>query len=138
MIAAMIEWLRCSTRIHKILYSNLSIVIHGMTLDKPLTATLSRMTHSYRTNALSVSTLDGRSADTGVRKKEKDGRNWLQVDPNNNRSRSQRVISLREVIIIIIIVNDLSHVGTLGTLTSGSTFTGRCMPNHTFSHGDSR
>jgi hypothetical protein len=44
--AAMAEWLRCSTRIHKVLCSNLSITIHGMTLDKSLTAKLSRMTHS--------------------------------------------------------------------------------------------
>ena len=47
--AAMVEWLRCSTRIHKVLCSNLSITIHGMTLDKSLTAQLSRMTHSYHT-----------------------------------------------------------------------------------------
>ena len=45
----MAEWLRCSTRIHKVLCSNLSITIHGMTLDKSLTAQLSRMTHSYHT-----------------------------------------------------------------------------------------
>ena len=45
----MVEWLRCSTRIHKVLCSNLSITIHGMTLDKSLTIQLSRMTHSYRT-----------------------------------------------------------------------------------------
>ena len=47
--AAMVEWLRCSTRIHKVLCSNLSITIHGMTLNKSLTAQLSRMTHSYYT-----------------------------------------------------------------------------------------
>ena len=45
----MIEWLRCSTRIHKVLCSNLSITIRGMTLDKSLTPQLSRMTDSYRT-----------------------------------------------------------------------------------------
>ena len=45
-LAAMVEWLRCSTRIHKVLCSNLSITIRGMTLDKSLTAKLSRMTHS--------------------------------------------------------------------------------------------
>ena len=39
--AAMVEWLRCSTRIHKVLCSNLSITIHGMTLDKSLTVQLS-------------------------------------------------------------------------------------------------
>ena len=47
--AAMVEWLRCSTRIHKVLCSKLSIAIHGMTMDKSLTAQLSQMTHSYRT-----------------------------------------------------------------------------------------
>ena len=67
----MVEWLRFLTRIHNILYSNLGIIIHGMTLDKSLTAKLSRMTHSYRPNALSVSTLDGRGADTAFYKKKK-------------------------------------------------------------------
>ena len=71
----MIKWLRCSTRTHKILCSNLSIIIHGMILDKSLTAMLSRMTHSYRDNASSVSTLDRMSSYAAVRKKEKDGRN---------------------------------------------------------------
>ena len=47
--AAMVEWLSCSTLIHKVLCSNLGIIIYGMTLDKSLTAQLSRMTHSYRT-----------------------------------------------------------------------------------------
>ena len=37
-------------------------------------------------------------------KREKDGRNWLHMDPNNNRSWPQRVISLWELIIIIIII----------------------------------
>ena len=67
----MVEWLRCSTHIHKILCSNLSIIIHGMTLGKSLTSKLSRMTYSYRTNALSVTTLDGKGADTAVGKKKK-------------------------------------------------------------------
>ena len=67
----MVEWLRCSTRIYKILCSNVSIIIHGMTLDKSLTAKLSEMTHSYCTNISSVSTLDRRDADTAVRKKKK-------------------------------------------------------------------
>ena len=67
---------------------------------KSLTAKLSRMTHSCRANAASVSTLDGRGTDTTVRKKAKEGRNWLHVDPNNNCSWSQRAISLWEVIII--------------------------------------
>ena len=63
----MIEWLRCSTRNHKILCSNLSIAIDGMTLGKSLTAKLSRMTHSY---CASVCMLDGRGADTTVPKKK--------------------------------------------------------------------
>ena len=45
-----------------------SIIIHGMTLDKLLMVKLSRMTHSYRA---SISTLDGRDADTAVCKKKK-------------------------------------------------------------------
>ena len=45
----MVEWLSCSTRMHQVLCSNLGIIIYGMTLDKSLTAQLSRMTHSYRT-----------------------------------------------------------------------------------------
>ena len=69
--ATMVEWLHCSTCIHKILCSNLSIIIHGMTLDKSLTAKLFRMTHSYRANVPSVSRLDGRDADTAVCKKKK-------------------------------------------------------------------
>ena len=67
----MVKWLRCSTRIHKILRSHLSIIIHAVTLDKSLTANLSRMTHSYRTTASSVSTLDGRGTDATLRKKKK-------------------------------------------------------------------
>lgn len=39
--ATMVEWLGCSTRIHKTLCSNLSNIIHGMTFDKSLTAKLS-------------------------------------------------------------------------------------------------
>ena len=65
----MVDWLRCSTRIQEILCSNFSIIIHGMTLDKSLTAKLSRMTDSYSANISSVSMLDGRNADTAVRKK---------------------------------------------------------------------
>ena len=53
------------------LLENLSIIVHGMTLDKSLTAKLSRMTHSYGANISSVGTLDGRSADTAVFKKKK-------------------------------------------------------------------
>ena len=49
----MVEWLRCPIRIHKVLCSNLSIAIRGMTLDKLLTAQLSRMTHSYRIEYIS-------------------------------------------------------------------------------------
>ena len=74
-IDAMIEWLRCSTRIQKILCLNLSIIIHGMTLDKSLTTKLSRMIHWYRANASLDSMLDGRGTDTTVRKNEKDSRN---------------------------------------------------------------
>ena len=48
----------------------------------------------YRANASSVSTLDGRGEDTTACKKEKDGRNWLHVNPNNNRSWLQWAISL--------------------------------------------
>ena len=64
----MAKWLRCLTRIYMILCSNLSIIIHGMTLDKSLTAKLCRLTYSYRA---SVSTLDGRAADTAVGKMQK-------------------------------------------------------------------
>ena len=60
----MVEWLRCSTRIHMILYLNFGIVIHGVTLDKSLAAKLSGMTYSCYANASSISTLDGRGADT--------------------------------------------------------------------------
>ena len=66
----MIEWLCCSIGIDKILCSNLGIIIHGMTLDKLLKDKLSRVAHSYRANASSVSTLEGRDADTAVRKKK--------------------------------------------------------------------
>ena len=97
----MVEWLRCSTRIHKILCSNLSVIFHAMTLDKSLTAKLSRMTHSCRANTSSVSTLDGSGADTAVRRKENDSRNWLHVNPNNNCSWHQRAISQCEITIII-------------------------------------
>ena len=67
----MVEWLHSSTPIHKILCSNFSIIIPGITLKKSLMAKLSRMTHSYRANALSVRTLGGRGADTAVGKKKK-------------------------------------------------------------------
>ena len=70
-LATIVELLRCSTRIHKILCSKLSIIIHGMILDRSLTAKLSRMTHSCRANPSSVRTLDGRDADTAVCKKKK-------------------------------------------------------------------
>ena len=106
----MTEWLRRSTRIHKILCSNLSILIYGMTLDKSLTAKLSRTAHSYHANASSVSTLDRRSADTTICKKKKDDRNRLYVDPNNNHCWSQGTISLWEVIIIIISTVPLASV----------------------------
>ena len=60
------KWLRWSTRIHKILCSNLGIIIHGVTLDKSLTPKFSRMTHLYRSNASSVSTLYGTGEDTEI------------------------------------------------------------------------
>ena len=82
----MIEWLRCSTRIHKILCSNLSIIIHGMTLDKSLKAELSQMTHSCRANASPVSTLDGSVAGTAVHKKKKTVETGCIMDHNNNCS----------------------------------------------------
>ena len=67
----MVEWLRCSTHIHKILCSNLSTTIQVMTLDKSLTGKLSRITHLCRANASSVSTLDGRGAAIAVLTKKK-------------------------------------------------------------------
>ena len=69
--AAMVEWLCCSTCIHKIRCSNLSIIIHRMALDKSITGKLSGMTHSCRANISSIGILDGRGADTGVYKKKK-------------------------------------------------------------------
>ena len=91
---AMVVWLRCCTRIHKILCSKVSIIIHGMILYKSLMAKLSRMTHSYRANISSVSMLDGRDADTAVRKKKKTIETGCIADPNNNRRRLQWVLSL--------------------------------------------
>ena len=73
-IASMVQWLHCSTRIDKILRSNISIINLEMTLDKSLIANLSRMAHSYCASVSTVSTLDGRGADTAVGK-EKDSRN---------------------------------------------------------------
>ena len=67
----MVEGLCCSTCIYKILCSNLSIIMYGMTLDKSLRVKLSRMTYSRRPNPSSVSTLAERGADTAVCKKEK-------------------------------------------------------------------
>jgi hypothetical protein len=49
--------------------------------------------------------LDGRGADTAVCKKEKDERNRLHMDPNNNRGWPQQAISLWEIIIIVIIMD---------------------------------
>ncbi len=51
------------------------------------------------------SMLDGRGADTAVCKKEKDERNRLHMDPNNNRGWPQQAISLWEIIIIVIIMD---------------------------------
>ena len=78
-IARMVEWLRCLTRIYKILCC---IITHEMILDKSLTAKLSRLTHLYRVNISSVSTLDGRGADTAVCKKKKTvetGCTWILI-----------------------------------------------------------
>ena len=81
-------------------FKSLSIPIHGMTLNKPLTANLSGMTHSYRANASSVSTLDERSAGTAVCKRKKTietGCMWILIITaagSNGRS-------LREAIVII-------------------------------------
>ena len=86
--AGMVERLCYSTRIYKILCSNLSIIIHEMILDKSLATKLSRMADSSSVNVSSVSTLDGRGGAITFRQKENDSRNWLYVDPNNNRSRS--------------------------------------------------
>ena len=81
--------------------------MHGMILDKSLMIKLSRMTHSYRANISSISTLDRK----GYRYcQEKDDRNWLHVDSNNNRSWLQRVTSLWEVVIIIIINEIFTNV----------------------------
>ena len=98
----MVEWFRCLTRIHKILYSNLDIIIYRMTLDKSLMTKLSQTTHSYRANISSISTLDAKRDRYRRLQKERDGRNWLYVDPNNNRSWSQQTICLWEVIVIVI------------------------------------
>ena len=61
-----------------------------------------------------------RGADIAVRKKKKDGRSWLHVDPNNNRRRPQRMISLCEVIIIILFF--------LGRLINHSRKNSNCQP----------
>ena len=76
-----------------------------MSLDKSLTAKLSRITHPCRANASPVSTLDERGADTAVcKKKKKSVEIGCIVNPNNNRSWPQWIISLWEVIIIIVII----------------------------------
>ena len=70
--AAMVDWLRCSTRIHKVLCSSLGIIIHGMTLDKSLTAQLSRMIYSHRTEHIVSQYV---------------GRKWVQISPSVKRKR---------------------------------------------------
>ena len=102
----MVECLRCSTRIHKVLCSNLSIIIHGMTLDKSLTAQLSGMTHSYRTEYIISQYVGRKGVQIPPSVERKDDSIWLYVDSNNYRSWPQRVISLWEVIIIIIIQDE--------------------------------
>ena len=47
------------------------MITHGMALDKLFAAKLFRMTHSYRANISSISTLDGRGADIAVCKNGK-------------------------------------------------------------------
>ena len=89
--AAMVEWLRCLIRIYKMLRSNLDIIIiHGMILDKPLTAKWSRMIYSRRAHISSASTPDGRGTDTAACKKKnktvETGCIWILIitaaDPN--------------------------------------------------------
>ena len=60
--------------------------------------------------------LDGKGCRYCRLQKEKDDRNWLHVDPNNNRSRPQGVISLWEVIIITI-----NHHGHLSSASLNTT-----------------
>ena len=67
-----VEWLQCMTRIHKILWSNCSIVIHRMTMDKSLQAKFSRMSQY----------IGRRGADTAVCKKKKTidtNRMWIRI-----------------------------------------------------------
>ena len=53
-------------------FKRLSVLVHEMTLNKSLLmAKLSRITHAYLSNPSSISTLDGRDADTAVCQKEK-------------------------------------------------------------------
>ena len=72
-----------------------------MTLDKSLKAKLSRMIHSYRANISSVSMLDGRGADTVVRKKKKmveTGCMWILIisaaGPNGRRAYGRLLLLL--------------------------------------------
>ena len=75
----MVEWLRCWTRIYKVLCLNRSIITHGITLDTSLTSKLSGMTHSYRANMSSVSTLDGKTAVHKKRKTVETGCMWILI-----------------------------------------------------------
>ena len=59
------------TYLQDIVFKCLSIIIHGMTLDKLLTTKLSGMTHSYRAYISSVSILDENSEDTAVCKRKR-------------------------------------------------------------------
>ena len=81
-----------------------SIIIDGITLDNLLTTKFSRVTHSYFSNASSVSTLDGGGENVAICK----DRNRLHAEPNNNHSWLQWMISLCVVIIVIIITMALS------------------------------
>ena len=97
--ATMAERLRCSTLIHKILCSNLSIIMYGITSDMSPTAQLCRMTDSYHSNASSVSTLDGRVEDTDVCKRKKTiqtGCMWILIitasGPNRRYPSSKKLM----------------------------------------------
>ena len=105
-IAAMVEWLRCSARIHKVLCSNLSNITHGMTLDKSLTAKLPQMTRPtwvIRTDYIFSQYVGRKRVQIPPSVKRKRRKNPVACgNYYNNRGRPQRAISLWDVIIIII------------------------------------
>ena len=71
-----------------------------MILNKSLIAGLSRMTHSYLESA---STLDAKTADTSVGKKEKDDNNWLHVNPNDNCDWLQQAICYGRLLLLVVV-----------------------------------